>query len=250
MDRDESNESDFESDLERCPVCLDFQTCDSIIMECCDKLIHSDCLSTWLRTRNNCPLCRTQQSNYYNDFRNIPPIREPDVDFLNFFNLGVSRNQNSIGISGFNNTEELFSNFLYPRARSGIGMRPRRRRMGFSFPSSEYLPFLNNLGITQGIVDEIYNDIENGITMYQEENIIGVSYSSIMSDVTGITSFNVENDDNQNLNIRVNGDLNINFNIRDLTDSVNYLQTLTNLLNDIHNVTSSNNNDDEMEEVD
>lgn len=55
-----------DDDMERCSICLDFQNCDSIPMECCNKLIHTYCLNQWLSRRNNCPLCRTQQSSYYN----------------------------------------------------------------------------------------------------------------------------------------------------------------------------------------
>ena len=69
-----------EEEIDRCAICLDYQNCDSIIMECCNKLIHSYCLSEWLTRRNNCPLCRTEQSSKYNYLSNDEVSDVIDVD--------------------------------------------------------------------------------------------------------------------------------------------------------------------------
>ena len=72
-ENEENMEIDFDNsdsdDTERCAICLDFQNCDSIPMECCNKLIHSYCLNEWLTRKNNCPLCRTSQSSSYNNYQ-------------------------------------------------------------------------------------------------------------------------------------------------------------------------------------
>ena len=85
-----------ENDIERCPICLDFQNDDSIIMECCNKLIHAYCLSEWLQRRNNCPLCRAHQSSYYDNYNlNIDIEQEINQlsEALNNFSIGISRPQ-------------------------------------------------------------------------------------------------------------------------------------------------------------
>ena len=80
-----------DDDLDVCPVCLEYQTYDSIVMECCNKLMHSECLTEWLKRKNNCPHCRTEQNSHYNS--------------LSSSNLFANRNRDSfsfdIGVSGF-----------------------------------------------------------------------------------------------------------------------------------------------------
>ena len=254
FDIDYDNE-DNEDNLDRCPVCLDFQTCDSIIMECCDKLIHSDCLSTWLRTKNNCPLCRTQQSTYYNTLNHNNDIIDYNdsfrryTDIFNLFNnlgvsssfadiaadIGVSSAADigvSLSLSSLADIEDSVSNpFDYfqplaPRAR-------RRRRFGFSFPN-EYIPLLrrnrriNNVSYTDARNNNNNIDISYGISMannINNDNLLGIT--------------NVENDN------RVNDDLNINFDMTSLNDNTNYLRVISNLLNSIQDI-----QDRDIEEID
>ena len=176
---------DDSSDLDICPVCLEYQTYDSIVMECCNKLMHSECLAEWLKRRNNCPHCRTEQNSYYNsmsssnlyNFENV----ERDVE------IGVSRLANRLGIdigaTGFSfniNPMRLFEpSFdldhmrpMAPRARRNIipRRRPIRRRvdsfsnlldavdMGVS-SINEYIAFRREIEDLDRQVENSLNDI-------------------------------------------------------------------------------------------
>ena len=105
----EQQESDSE-ELERCAVCLEYQTYDSIPTECCNKLIHSDCLGKWLAQRNNCPLCRAAQSTYYNTVTNSPHIAPIPMAYSDIM-IGVSREFNNINRS-FDNVFSQFDNIM------------------------------------------------------------------------------------------------------------------------------------------
>lgn len=226
--------NDEESDdLEHCAICLDFQNCESISMECCNKLIHSYCLSEWMQTRNNCPLCRTQQSSYYNNLSRSNNNSEISSLLPNFENY-LNEIRNSIGITSIQNYDNLIgvTNIRFNRFQN----RPRQRirRQGFYIPRDEYMsqyrPIMNNFDFDD--FDNIMNDIDNGVTMYEnDDDVLGVSYASENLLDMGITSFNIEIERNNNpqIHLNLNGDLNININ--------NLLgenfQRILNLLNDI-----------------
>lgn len=251
MNNLEKNLEESSDDEERCPVCLDFQTCDSIIMECCNKLIHADCLIQWLRRKNNCPLCRTEQSTYYNTPTNtvITNSLENALSSINNlfnsidigitqFNIGIT--QPSIGVSRRRNA----TGHPYLLNRQNVW-----RRSSILF--SDFNNFNNGISFNNNLInnlDEIFddnfiNDIEAGITVYQNNNEnIGISFVNSNDNLIGISYLNIENDDiNNSLNININGgDLNINFN----NDSLPlYLQLMRNFVEDINNTLNQSDTD-------
>ena len=54
-----NHENNFEDE---CPICMEGPlikgTKNLVKTNCCGKKIHEDCLETWMKTRNNCPMCR------------------------------------------------------------------------------------------------------------------------------------------------------------------------------------------------
>jgi len=238
---EENKENEYIEYIEEiCPVCLDFQNCDSIIMECCKKLIHSYCLAQWLSIRNNCPHCRTQQSVYYNNLSNNFDNNNQD-SFTNI--MSVLRNINTeLGITSrrFQRRRGFYiSNMLPPDISITAPPSAHQQNVERGFPDF-YLPLpwlgrnifnlprsINRLGITQ--LNNIY-EIDNGITMYQNNDITGISYSNQNPEL-GISSLNIQANDH-NISINLNGDININLNI----DDTNEFQTvISNLLNDLTN---------------
>lgn len=145
-------DSDSDSnEIEYCPICLDYQNCDSIPTECCNKLIHAYCFGEWLVQKNNCPLCRTNQASEYNSFVNNSELIDDDFNieqifrtfrnirnlysndqnnpFLNILfnnNIGVSGRNIRTGITNFNRYLDIPS----PQPLS------RQRRLGFSIPNA------------------------------------------------------------------------------------------------------------------
>lgn len=170
-------------DMEHCAICLDFQNCESIVMECCNKLIHSYCLAQWLSQRNNCPLCRTQQSTHYNSLSNSNlhnnQLEEIDTELSNLFDTFLNRNNASLGITSFRD------NFSDPASGSGGFLSnlsrfqrrnaflapypsrppraPRARRRGFYFPLDQ--------NIELGVTFPWDEDLELGVTRYEQPNL-------------------------------------------------------------------------------
>ena len=63
---------------EECPICFDINRhSECIIVECCDKYIHKECINRWLMqninnnkiNENKCIYCR-KKNNYIDDFIN------------------------------------------------------------------------------------------------------------------------------------------------------------------------------------
>lgn len=61
-----------ESDT-RCPICLgDFDVesdCQLRMLMSCGHTFHSSCLMTWLRTKTNCPVCKSSLSTKDQDMK-------------------------------------------------------------------------------------------------------------------------------------------------------------------------------------
>ena len=263
------NSEEQNNELENCPICLDFQNCDSIIMECCNKLIHSYCLMEWLKRRNNCPLCRTQQasgydvhyqqynrepiSSEYNEtiYNLFPPIHisnptyftEEEIPLLEpirrrrrrgFYIPNIERNVN-MGITSFNNRVQSFYREIEELENSLFNrvLNPYRR-------------LINNLESSRrnNILDNIENNVDIGVT----QNNIGVTYiNNGTFDDIGISSMNIESNGN-NYNININQDINLNFNIEQPINPDNYFNTISSIFDQINN--QIDNLDDDMLDVD
>ena len=67
---------------EECLICfnnIQVDTCEYILLECCNKQVHIDCLSSWIKScdnmhKLNCPYCR-QKSLLCNDIYNSLTIQ-------------------------------------------------------------------------------------------------------------------------------------------------------------------------------
>lgn len=244
----ESSDEDVSSDEEKCPICLDIQTCDSIIMECCNKLIHSDCLIRWLQYKNNCPLCRTHQSLYYNTpTNNFTTNNSTSLGTLNIryfqntldsINNLLESNNIDIGISHESSSSEdsYFSSIIQPR---NFG-RSYENDSGISFNNNlinDLDEMFNNDMFNDDMFNDLLNEIETGITIYQNnEDIIGVSFINTNENL-GISSMNIENNNfNNSLNIHINGDVFLNINNDSIPMYVrlmrNFIEEFTNLDNE------------------
>jgi len=186
-------------------------------MECCNKLIHSSCLSEWLKRKNNCPCCRTPQSPQYNSLLPYIGISQPEsIDLLEPLTESIELLEPLI------NWRE--SNF------SRIISRNRRRRNAISFgPLSSIPNFSFDEIINNNFIENIENEIEHGISFYINNNNIGVTYINENPNyLIGITSLNVESN-NDIFNININRNRNINLNI----NNTPLLQVVNNIINDL-----------------
>ena len=51
--------SKLDSERKQCVICLvDFNCGDKVTMLPCIHMFHTDCIQSWLKTKNFCPLCR------------------------------------------------------------------------------------------------------------------------------------------------------------------------------------------------
>jgi hypothetical protein len=273
-----------DEDIERCSICLDYQNCESIPMECCNKLIHRYCLSEWLRQRNNCPLCRADQGYSHlsrigidTSFGNVGIGSSSLVieNELNNIFENFERIENSLGITGM--TESVFDFDSVPNEIIELGislptrtirrrapypypypyrLRRRRRRMGLRMPDNLHYNF-NIYNEFSRINEFINNDlpsesIDNGITLYRGlENSIGITIDSRdMDEELGVSTVNIESSDN-NININLNNDININLNFNDTTE---YMSTISGLLNrinrEINDISNYMNDLEDMEDLD
>lgn len=67
---------------ETCSICLD--TINNLFVTNCGHYFHKHCIDTWLNTRDNCPLCRT------ND------ITVQEVSTNNTYTVEINNNNNDI----------------------------------------------------------------------------------------------------------------------------------------------------------
>lgn len=253
-------DSDDDSESDRCAICLDYQNCDSIPMECCNKLIHSYCLVEWLHRRNNCPLCRTEQSSGYNDDNNfinhfpnlyINSNEEPEgrsiFNFLNRFQNDNHRNSNSDSVFRFNDLNLGATSPIPPPAP----LR-RERRRGFYLHSTSrdrinnLYSDINRIRESMNRVFNEFHDIELGLTGFryfepqnlenndnENEDILNINYlnseiDNMLQDL-GITS--------QDLGVSINrSDNNININFNDLNININNddFSNIENIVNDVN----------------
>ena len=301
-----TQQSSSENDLEHCSICLDFQNDESIIMECCNKLIHSYCLSEWLKRKNNCPLCRTEQSSYYlnnwtDERRNYPELPSGNVlaemmdnlisesasrvrlyeEMDRVINIGVTR-PSRLRILDLDDEEEPLLPYRPPlfrrRAQSlyrnifefpgipvrrinddqlrGVGIGVTNAEIGGRRYADNLIPEVGipieldsdldediDIGVTirrnlQELDDIVtgvssrmnqFNEVINNMNMYENNNIIGISYVNDNFNDIGITNIRIEADRENNISINLNNnDLNINFN-------VNNPNSLSELLGNISN---------------
>ena len=248
--------------IERCPICLDFQNCDSIIMECCDKLIHAYCLQEWLTKKNNCPLCRTSQSAAYNylslesfnvgtTIQNLPNIFSRFQSSRHFTFAPVPRRRNGFIFRQFLNVE--------PGVTQDIGITQAalgREFLGvtsffnnvpnlFNQAQQAVSELLHNTQAASELVDETREFINNyqiGITR-QSENDISMLFNENLG--LGISSISLHNTHNDLI-----------LNIDDTSFNLNNIENFLNQINnDLINDNRNNNDDDEnyeedMEDVD
>lgn len=274
--------SQNKEELDICPICLDFQNCDSIIMECCEKFIHSYCLSEWLRRRNNCPLCRTQQSSYYERSFNdnsdvllnfpIPSInisgpqryeypsfnwlRDEEIPLLgvsrvrrNAFSIPNHREVN-IGISGLNERVQEFYREIEQMENNLVNqlLHPYSRLLNMRNNRNRAEPSLFRSQIFD--VPRLPEVYEMGVSYIQ--NNLGVTFQGEAFNDMGVTSLNIEsNEDRNSFNININSDININLNIPDEINENNYSNIISSLLTDVTNqLNDYQDSDDEILDVD
>ena len=96
--------------------------------------------------------------------------------------------------------------------------------------------------INEDFIEHIENDIENGISMYRNnQDNIGVTYIND-NNLLGVTSFSIENNDN-GLNLNVNN-RNINLNLDN--NNISLLRIVNNLMYSLNELSELNNNNNNI----
>lgn len=54
---------------EKCAICLESTDNNSYKALCCNNRFHFECLDTWFKIKNTCPLCRREYA-YMNKYKN------------------------------------------------------------------------------------------------------------------------------------------------------------------------------------
>lgn len=50
---------DLENKTDICPICIDdFENESSVILLTCKHIFHKNCINSWLRIKNSCPMCK------------------------------------------------------------------------------------------------------------------------------------------------------------------------------------------------
>jgi hypothetical protein len=76
-----------------CPICIDIIEKEIIFITTCEHIFHNECILSWLKSNNTCPLCRTILiKNNINTIKNSTSINSNSLVSPILYTYGYSYN--------------------------------------------------------------------------------------------------------------------------------------------------------------